>query len=69
MLLMDMLHTHLDSSHQELHFSICKIARFYLFHFINEQVVLFVFLKKKTISRKIINMERFIENQVSYQSL
>ena len=34
--LMDMLHIRLDSSHLEPHFSMCNIARFYLFHFKNK---------------------------------
>ena len=70
--LMDMLHIYLDSSHLELHFSICNIARFYLFHFINRHTTdatFCMFEKKITISRNIINMEKFIENQASDQCL
>ena len=72
MLLMHMLHIHLDSSHLEPHFSICNIARFYLFHFMNKHTTdatFCIFEKKITISHNIINMEKFIENQVPYQSL
>ena len=71
MLLMDMLHIyiHLDSSHLDLYFSICNIARFYLFHFINKHTTDASFC---IFEKQITNMEEFIEfieNQVSYQSL
>ena len=70
--LMDMLHIYLDSSHLELHFSICNNARSYLFHFINKHTTdatFCIFEKKIKNSLNIINMKKFIENQASDQSL